>query len=78
MAKINELRGLIYSRYNSEAQLANELGWTRQRLNNITNGLKMPDLDEVVALSEKLDLPVDDTVQLFLRHKSPFEQPLDV
>ena len=71
MAKVNELRGLIYSRYDSEAQLAQELGWTRQRLNAITNGLKAPDLEEVVALAEKLNKPVDETLYIFLRHKSP-------
>ena len=70
MAKVNELRGLIYSRYDSEAQLAQELGWTRQRLNAITNGLKEPDLEEVVALAEKLHKPVEETLYIFLRHKS--------
>ena len=71
MAKVNEIRGLIYSRYDSEAQLAQELGWPRQRLNAITNGLKEADIDEIYALSQKLETPVDEIVYIFLRHKSP-------
>ena len=71
MAKVSELRGLIYRKYDSEAQLAGELGWTRQRLNNITNGIKEPDLDEVAALAQKLDKSIEEIVLIFLQHKSP-------
>ena len=74
MAKVLELRGLIYSKYESEAQLASELGWPRQRLNNITNGTKEPDLEEVAALAGKLDRSVSEIVHIFLRQKSPNEQ----
>lgn len=75
MAKVSEIRGLIYSQYDSEAQLAQELGWTRQRLNNITIGKKEPDLDEIVALATKLNRPIDEILLIFLRHKSPNRQP---
>ena len=71
MAKVAELRGLIYSRYDSEAQLAKELGWDRQRLNKITNGIKEPDLDEIAALAPKLGSSIEELVHIFLRHKSP-------
>lgn len=71
MARIIELSGLIYSKYEKECQLADELGWSRQRLNKIVNGRKEPDLEEVVAIASKLDRPVGEMVNLFLRHKSP-------
>lgn len=74
MAKVVELRGLIYGKYETESQLANELGWSKQRLNLITNGSREPDLEEVAALAEKLDKSVEDMVYLFLRHKSPNRQ----
>lgn len=74
MAKVSELRGLIYGKYDSEAQLAAELGWTRQRLNSITNGVKEPDLDEVAALAQKLDKTIEEVVQIFLQYKSPNRQ----
>lgn len=75
MSKVNEIRGLIYGKYDNEAQLAKELGWPRQRLNKITNGTKEPDIDEVCALAEKLDQSIEDVVHIFLRYKSPNRQP---
>lgn len=74
MEKVIELRGLIYGKYATESQLADELGWSKQRLNLITNGKREPDLEEVAALAEKLDKSVEDMVYLFLRHKSPNRQ----
>lgn len=71
MAKNTELRGLIYGRYDTEAQLAAELGWTKQKLNLFTNGMREPNLEDVVALANKLDKPVEDMIYIFLRHKSP-------
>lgn len=76
MAKIIELRGLIYGKYETETQLANELGWPKQRLNLITNGTREPDLEEVAALAEKLDKSVEEMVFIFLRHKSPNGQQI--
>ena len=75
MAKVTELRGLIYAKYDTEAELAQELGWTRQRLNLITNGRKEPDLEEVAALAGALGKSVEDMVYIFLRHRSPNGQP---
>ena len=74
MAKIIELRGLIYGKYETETQLANDLGWSKQRLNVITNGTREPDLEEVAALADKLDKSVEEMVYIFLRHKSPNRQ----
>lgn len=74
MEKVIELRGLIYGKYATESQLADELGWSKQRLNLITNGKREPDLEEVAALAEKLDKSVEDMVYLFLRHRSPNRQ----
>ncbi len=74
MAKIKELRGLIYDRYDTETALASELGWPKQRLNKITNGTREPNLEEVAALAEKLDRSVEEVFYIFLRHKSPNRQ----
>ena len=76
MAKIIELRGLIYGKYETETQLANDLGWSKQRLNVITNGTREPDLEEVAALADKLDKSVEEMVYIFLRHKSPNRQQI--
>lgn len=74
MAKIRELRGLIYDQYDTETQLAAELGWTKQRLNLITNGVREPSLREVEALAGKLGKSVEDMCYIFLRQSSPNRQ----
>lgn len=72
--KIKELRGLIYSKYDSEADMAKAMGWPRQRLSKITNGLKEPDVNELNAIAEPLGVSVGEIAQIFLRSKSPNEQ----
>lgn len=72
--KVRELRGLIYSLYDTESEFASELGWERQRLSKITNGAKEPDVDELNVLSKALGKTIDDMAQIFLRHQSPNRQ----
>lgn len=72
--KIKELRGLIYSHYDSESEFAQKLQWPRQRLNKITNGIKEPSIEELNALSRGLGVSVNDMAQIFLKLKSPNEQ----
>lgn len=72
--KVKELRGLIYSKYDSEAAMAKAMGWPRQRLSKITNGIKEPDISELNAIAEPLGISVGDIAQIFLRAKSPIEQ----
>lgn len=71
MPKIKELHRLIYARYDSESDLARTLGWERQRLNKITNGVKEPSLSEVSALSTALGVSFEYAANIFLRLKSP-------
>ena len=74
MAKILELNGLIHLKYENESQMADEMGWSRQRLNKITNGDKAPSLEEVESIANALGEPVITIVNIFLRFKSPSEQ----
>ena len=67
MAKILGLRGLIFSKFESEADMAKALGWPRQRLNKITNGVKEPDLQEVQAMAEALGEEFMVVANIFLR-----------
>lgn len=71
MEKVKELRGLIYSQYDSESQMAETIGWERQRINKITNGVKEPDIRELSVLAAALKCSVEDIAQIFLRYKSP-------
>lgn len=60
------LRGLIYSKYHNESELARTLGWSRQRLNRITTGRKEPDIRDMKALASALDVTVQDLFDIFL------------
>lgn len=64
--KMNELRGMIYSHFRTEAECARQLGWTRQKLNYITNGKRMPDIRDVNVLAKALDVEVGKLINIFL------------
>lgn len=76
MKKVRELCGLIHARYDSESDFARELGWSRQRLNQLTTGNREPNLDDVAKISAALDRPLDEIAQIFLRAKSPNGQQI--
>lgn len=71
MAKIRELSGLIHGHYDTETQLAKKLGWSKQKLNRITNGMKEPDLAEAAAIATALDVSIDQIATIFLPGSSP-------
>ena len=66
MKKNLDLRGKIYSKFNSEAEMARELGWTRQRLSKITNGHRVPTLFEVDDLANALGCSFMDIANFYL------------
>jgi transcriptional regulator with XRE-family HTH domain len=70
MAKILALNGLIHSKFDSESKMADAMGWSRQRLNKITNGDKEPDLFDVRDISDILDVSFMTVAQIFLDLKS--------
>lgn len=67
MAKYEALKSMILEKFHSESKMASELGWPRQRLNKITNGVKEPDLEEVEAIAEKLGSTFSDVAHIFLQ-----------
>lgn len=71
MAKIMALNGLIHGKYESESQMAEAMGWHKNRLNRITNGIQEPDLFEVKELADALGVPFMSVADIFLRRKSP-------
>ena len=74
MAKIRELRGLIYGAYDSEADFAKAIGWDRQRLSKITNGQREPNIEELNSLAKGLGITVEMVAHIFLATKSPNRQ----
>lgn len=74
MAKNKHLSDLIYAKFKTESACARHMGWTKQRLNKITNGKKIPDITEINMLSHTLEAPIDYLICIFLNYKSPNEQ----
>ena len=74
MARVKALRGLISQKYDSEAALARNLGWSRQKLNQITSGKKEPNIYEAQAIADGLEVSINWIANIFLQHKSPNEQ----
>ena len=60
------LRGIVYSKYSSIAELATAIGWTRQKATNIINGVQEPSLADVNKLAKALGLGFERTAQFFL------------
>lgn len=67
MAALENLKTMIHDQYGREAALARELGWPRQRLNRITTGQTMPDIEELNALAISLHKPVGELIHIFLQ-----------
>jgi DNA-binding XRE family transcriptional regulator len=66
-----ELSGMIHAKYPNESAMAKSMGWTRQKLNKITTGRKMPDLQETKEIASALDKSITDVANIFLKSKSP-------
>lgn len=67
---MNELRGMIYTRFKTEADCARQLGWPKQKLNYITNGKRMPDIKDTVELANTLQVDVGSLISIFLTRES--------
>ena len=70
MARIPQLNGLIHTVYNSESDMARAMNWSKQRLNRITTGKKVPDLFDVNAMANALHTSFISVAQIFLPTES--------
>ena len=67
---INNVKGAVYARFKDIADLANTLGWSRQKLSPIVNGLKEPDLSDIQAMAKAMEMDVFELTLFFLELKS--------
>lgn len=66
---VYELRSMIHGRFISEAKCADALMWTRQKLNKITTGRKMPDIVELSELASVLGKSLQELAEIFVARK---------
>lgn len=71
MEKNLELSGMIHAKYYNESAMAKSMGWSRQKLNRITTGRKLPDLQETKEIALALDKTLQEVADIFLSTKSP-------
>lgn len=64
--KIRPLRILIYEKFDSESQMAENMGWSKQKLNRITNGIKEPTIQELSCMCKCLDKSISELALIFL------------
>lgn len=71
MENTNKLRGWIYESYPSYNALAQQMGWSRQRLGRLVNCEVDPTLSDVASLAECINRPVGELVEFFLASQLP-------
>lgn len=60
------LNRVIVAKFGSEAACARALGWPRQRLNKITGGSMLPDVNDVNALADVLGITAGEVCNFFI------------
>ena len=63
---VNELRSMIRTRFQSEAEFARVMGWSRQKINKITTRKQLPDIAELNQMAEMLDVGAPVLLRVFL------------
>lgn len=63
---VNErLRAAIREQYGSESQLAERLGWTRQKMSKTVRGERNPRISDINALSREMRISVGEVISFF-------------
>ena len=62
------LRGVVYSKFQSISELASVIGWTRQKASNIINGNVEPSLEDTDKLAKALGIGFEKTARFFLQN----------
>ena len=68
--KVNRVRGAIYARFKDIAQLADVLGWSRQKLSALANGVREPSLNDIQLLAKAMEMDVELLTSFFLELQS--------
>ena len=56
--RMSEFISLIYGKFKNQTECANALGWNKQKLSRIANGISKPDVDDVNDMSVVFEVPV--------------------
>lgn len=70
MANDMGLRGLIRSQFPTDAEFAEQIGWSRQRLSRILQQKQPPTIPDVREIADGLGVPFMMVAKFFLDSKS--------
>lgn len=62
----NKVKGEVYSKFKNIAELAKKLGWSRQKLSLIVNGKREPNLSDIQAIANALNMDAEQLASFFL------------
>ena len=66
----NKVKGEVYAKFKNISELARVLGWSRQKLSLIVNGKREPNLSDIQAMAQALNIDADKLALFFLEMKS--------
>ena len=67
---LNKLRGAVYEKFPSSSACAVNIGWTKQKLSNILNGLQIPNVYDIKLIAESCELSNEKLLDIFLPERS--------
>ena len=68
--KVNNVKGAIYARFKDIANLADILGWSRQKLSALANGVREPSLNDIQLMANAMEMNVEILTSFFLELRS--------
>ena len=66
----NKVKGEVYAKFKNIAELAKVLGWSRQKLSLIVNGNREPNLSDIQAMANVLNIDAEKLASFFLELRS--------
>lgn len=71
--KINTklLRGVIYSKYNSQREFTQAVGWSQNKIGRILKGRMIPNIEDCAIICNALSLSREESLNIFLPSISP-------
>ena len=67
---VNNVKGAIYARFKDIAHLADILGWSRQKLSALANGVREPSLNDIQLMANAMEMNVELLTSFFLELQS--------
>ena len=58
---------MIYTKFRSLADFGKSIGWTRQKVDRIVNGKAQPNIADLKAMCDVLNISLDEGIAFFIQ-----------